>query len=78
MAEWGRLMSDAFGRCIACGAACSTNGCHNPSCGRCQRQVYSIRRFRYTEQPDGTFKLVAADEPPQDLKLTDEPQPTEP
>jgi hypothetical protein len=36
------------------------------------------RHYRYTEQPDGTFKLVAVDEPQPELKLTDEPQPTEP
>jgi hypothetical protein len=72
-------LSDAFGRCLACGEPCTTGGCQNPHCCRCQRHFTPVaRHYRYTEQPDGTFKLVAVDEPQQDLKLTDEPQPTEP
>lgn len=55
---------DAFGRCLCCGEPCTTGGCTNPSCSRCQRQVYPVGvtlHYRYVEQPDGTFKLEEYD-----------------
>ena len=53
--------SDAFGRCLACGEPCTTGGCQNPSCWRCQRRFTPASQlFNLVEYSDGSYILEPA------------------
>jgi len=63
MDQWADKFSDALGLCIACGEPCTTGGCRNPHCSRCQRQYYPVaKHYQYVQQPDGTYRLEEVDD----------------